>query len=54
MARTLSTIYMSVACSKREKARVDAAAKKAGLNRNRFIRRWIASLPDVDDEPQSA
>jgi hypothetical protein len=44
MARTKNTVYVSMAISKEEKAQLDAAVKKAGVNRNRFIRNWIASL----------
>lgn len=36
--------YISVCLSEDEKAVLDAAVKTAGLNRNAFIRRWIASL----------
>jgi hypothetical protein len=44
MARTKNTVYVSMAISKEEKAQLDAAVKKAGVNRNRFIRNWILSL----------
>lgn len=44
MAREKNTVYVSMAISKEEKAMLDAAVKKAGVNRNRFIRNWIATL----------
>lgn len=42
--RPKNTVYVSMAISLEEKAVLDAAAKKAGINRNRFIRNWISSL----------
>lgn len=44
MARDKNTVYVSMAISKEEKAQLDAAAKRAGINRNRFIRNWISTL----------
>ncbi len=44
--RTKNTVYVSVAMSTEEKAALDAAAKEAGVCRNRFVRVWIASLVD--------
>lgn len=38
------TTYVSVCLSEDEKAVLDAAVAEAGMNRNAFIRRWIASL----------
>ena len=42
--RSKNSCYWSVQSTTDEKETVDRAAKKAGLNRNAFIRRWIASL----------
>lgn len=39
-------MYVSMAISKQEKSVLDAAAKKMGVNRNRFLRHFIASLGD--------
>ena len=41
------TVYWSVQCTREEKEAVSAAAKAAGMNRNAFIRAWIATLPPV-------
>lgn len=43
-ARERTSTYVSMQVSESEKSILDAAAKAAGMNRNRFIRRWIASL----------
>lgn len=37
--------YTSVQLQTHELAKLDAAARAAGLTRNRFIRQWIATLP---------
>lgn len=39
-----NSCYWSVQSSIDEREVVDKAAKEAGLNRNAFIRQWIASL----------
>lgn len=39
-------MYVSMAISKQEKALLDEAAKKMGVNRNRFLRQFIATLGD--------
>lgn len=44
MARERTFTYVSVQLSQAEKTILDSAAKAAGVNRNRFIRSWIASL----------
>lgn len=44
MPRPKNTVYVSMAISKEEKKELDDAAKRAGVNRNRFIRTWIATL----------
>lgn len=38
------TVYVSANLSREEKATLDAAAKAAGVTRNRFIKDWIATL----------
>jgi uncharacterized protein (DUF1778 family) len=38
------TVYVSAQLSLDEKKILDDAASEAGLSRNAFIRRWIASL----------
>jgi len=43
--RSPGSVYWSVQCTKEERDAVNAAAKAAGMNRNAFIRAWIASLP---------
>ena len=44
MARTRNTVYVSMAITNEEKAILDAAVKRAGVNRNRFLRNFIATL----------
>lgn len=44
MVRVKNTTFVSMAISLQEKATLDNAARKAGVNRNRFIRDWIATL----------
>lgn len=39
-----NSVYWSVQCSHEEKQIVTDAAKAAGMNRNAFVRAWIASL----------
>lgn len=43
--RPNNTVYWTVQCSKEERDTINAAAKAAGTNRNRFVREFIASLP---------
>jgi hypothetical protein len=43
-SRPKNTVYVSMAITREEKAQLDAAVKKAGVNRNRFLRNFIASL----------
>lgn len=42
--RPKNTARFSVQCTQEELDLLDDAALHAGLNRNRFIRQWIASL----------
>lgn len=42
--RPNNTERISVQLTKEEKDMLDEAAKAANLNRNRFIRNWIATL----------
>jgi uncharacterized protein (DUF1778 family) len=42
--KSKNSVYWSVQCSHEEKDVLDAAAAKAGLNRNAFVRRWLRSL----------
>lgn len=44
MPRSKNTVYVSMAISKQEKEVLDSAVKESGLNRNRFLRDFIASL----------
>lgn len=44
MKRARNSVYWSVQCSKQELEAVDEAAKEAEMNRNAFVRAWIASL----------
>ena len=44
MARTRNICYWSVQSSIEERDTVDRAAKRAGLNRNAFVRSLIARL----------
>lgn len=37
-------VYVSIQLTRPEKAALDNAVKRSGLNRNRFIRSWIANL----------
>lgn len=46
MPRVRNTVYVSMAISKEEKRVLDLAVMRAGVNRNRFIRNWIATLTD--------
>jgi len=42
--RDKNTVYVSMAISKQEKKVLDDAARRAGVNRNRFLRQFIATL----------
>ena len=44
MIRSNETTYVSVQLTLAEKEILDAAVKKSGKTRNRFIRDWIAEL----------
>lgn len=46
MVRSKNTVYISVMLSQQEKDRLDAAAAKAEITRNRLIRDWILSLEE--------
>lgn len=46
MKRDKNTVYVSMAISRQEKKTLDDAAAKAGVNRNRFLRQFIATLSD--------
>lgn len=52
MVRTRGTTFVSMAISFAEKWRLDSAARKAGTNRNRFIRDWLATLPEPDEKEE--
>lgn len=41
-----NSVWFSVMCSREEREIINAAAAKAGINRNKFIRNWIRSLAD--------
>lgn len=44
MPRSNNTVYVSMAISKQEKEVLDKAVAASGVNRNRFLRNFIASL----------
>lgn len=41
-------VYVSISISRREKEILDEAAKTAGKTRNRFLRDFIATLPEPE------
>ena len=42
--RSKNSVHWSVMCSTEERDAVNAAAKEANMNRNAFVRQWIATL----------
>lgn len=46
MKHDRNTVYVSMAISRQEKKVLDEAAAQAGVNRNRFLRQFIATLSD--------
>lgn len=44
MTKGKNSVYWSVQCSKEEYDAINDAAKTAGMNRNAFVRAWIATL----------
>jgi len=49
MRKEKNTVYVSMAISRDEKQVLDAAVRRAGINRNRFLRNFIASLSEGQD-----
>ena len=44
MTKGKNSVYWTVQCSTEERDAINAAAKAAGMNRNAFVRAWIATL----------
>lgn len=44
MTRPKNSVWWSVQCSTEERDAVNDAAEEASMNRNAFVRAWIATL----------